>query len=432
VALAVGLLSGCWLQPGYGPGRQSFNRFETTLSAANVDTLVPVWSVDTHYGGQPLVSGDRVILGGTRSTSAGRVAGVQAFTRRTGAPAWERDLAVSDNPLLPLASGPTFSGASVWFGVVPSGSDPVFDTRFDRLDPAAGTTSGSLVETAGYAATPVTAGPIIAYTATDLSIVTGTLVVRDASTPSTRWTASLTGQPSGTVVAHGQVYVTAGTTLYAFAATGCGAATCPPTWTATVPGATSASVVSATDDGQVLVTAHGTTPGGPGLDPVATASLTAYRSDGTLAWQAVTPAQPDTTGTTGTASIQQVAVADDVIYAAGYVDGQSARTWYLRAYATAGCDQPSNCPPLWQTDLGTNGSSLLTSGLVVAGDVVYLGVNDEIRTFDAHGCGTATCAPLTQIPVDGNVSNLSVALGRLYVTTTPNGQPHLTAYAPTP
>jgi hypothetical protein len=36
VLLVVLLLSGCWLQPGFGPERQSSNPFETTLTPANV------------------------------------------------------------------------------------------------------------------------------------------------------------------------------------------------------------------------------------------------------------------------------------------------------------------------------------------------------------------------------------------------------------
>ena len=42
VVLSVSL-SGCWLQPGFGPEHQRWNRFEDQLAAADVASLHQVW-----------------------------------------------------------------------------------------------------------------------------------------------------------------------------------------------------------------------------------------------------------------------------------------------------------------------------------------------------------------------------------------------------
>jgi hypothetical protein len=63
------VVSGCWLQPGYGPDRQNFNPFESHLTEANAATLQQVWSTPWDVGGQPLVTPVAVISGSNTSTS---------------------------------------------------------------------------------------------------------------------------------------------------------------------------------------------------------------------------------------------------------------------------------------------------------------------------------------------------------------------------
>src|SRR6266536_4247315 len=62
--LALGAsLSGCWLQVGNGPGRDYFNPDETTITAADVGSLTPLWDAD--LGGSstaPVVNGNAIYV----------------------------------------------------------------------------------------------------------------------------------------------------------------------------------------------------------------------------------------------------------------------------------------------------------------------------------------------------------------------------------
>lgn len=83
--VAVLSLSGCWLQPGYGPENQGWNPVESSLTLANVESLAPAWSTETHFVGTPLVAEGRVVVGGL---DAGDTTGVQALSLASGAPLW--------------------------------------------------------------------------------------------------------------------------------------------------------------------------------------------------------------------------------------------------------------------------------------------------------------------------------------------------------
>src|SRR5262245_8647090 len=104
--LSVVALSGCWLQPGFGPERQNFNRGEQTLSPANVAGLTQVWSapVDPGVGGQPLVDGRAVYTSGVVVTASGQTTFVVTATARgTGAPLWRRQDPTTTFPVFPRA-----------------------------------------------------------------------------------------------------------------------------------------------------------------------------------------------------------------------------------------------------------------------------------------------------------------------------------------
>jgi hypothetical protein len=94
VLLVVLLLSGCWLQPGFGPERQSSNPFETTLTPANVAGVDQAWSAPVNLvsGGQPLVTGTGVYVAGAAMAAGQNVLAVRAFAPGSGAPLWSRDL----------------------------------------------------------------------------------------------------------------------------------------------------------------------------------------------------------------------------------------------------------------------------------------------------------------------------------------------------
>jgi hypothetical protein len=51
-----------------------------------------------------------------------------------------------------------------------------------------------------------------------------------------------------------------------------------------------------------------------------------------------------------------------------------------------------------------------------------------VKVFTADGCGAATCQPIAAVSVDGEVRHLTVAEGRLFVTSRNPGR--LTAFSP--
>jgi hypothetical protein len=54
----------------------------------------------------------------------------------------------------------------------------------------------------------------------------------------------------------------------------------------------------------------------------------------------------------------------------------------------------------------------------VGGDVVYVvGTDNTIRAYPADGCGRPTCPEIGRVAVDGVIETMSVAEGRLFVTS---------------
>jgi hypothetical protein len=63
---------------------------------------------------------------------------------------------------------------------------------------------------------------------------------------------------------------------------------------------------------------------------------------------------------------------------------------------------------------------------VVAGDVVYVGRSGSVVAYPVAGCGAELCSPVTFFDVGGDPQGMSVADGRLFVTT----GTRLVAFAP--
>jgi outer membrane protein assembly factor BamB len=226
-ALAAVALSGCWLQPGFGPERQSSNLFETSLTAANVDRLEQVWSVPINFGSQPLVAGATAYTGGQRIVGGEPFLTVLAVDRRSGTPRWQRDLpngASGIGTVLSVAHGQVLTarladGALVFETLdVGTGATIATVTEPRHLDPAAMAVSDTLV----------------AYRGRTLSGPTE-LVVRRRDTMAVLWTAPIESgavarlDPVLIVGDHVYVHVEpAGVQgvgeIRAFAAGGCGAA----------------------------------------------------------------------------------------------------------------------------------------------------------------------------------------------------------------
>ena len=196
---------------------------------------------------------------------------------------------------------------------------------------------------------------------------------------------------SSPAVAGGVVYAGSNdNSLYAFDASGCGAAVCQPVWTAATMGPVQSSPAVA--GGVVYV---GSDVGG----------LYAFDAPGGAPlWRGTTPA----------AVVSSPAVVGGLVYAV------SSNGW-LSAFDAAGASNcagsPKVCNPVWTAALGAPSDS----SPAVAGGVVYVTGGASVFAFDAAGvtnCGGSpkTCTPLWTAPTGGAMfSSPAVAGGVVYV-----------------
>jgi hypothetical protein len=98
--------------------------------------------------------------------------------------------------------------------------------------------------------------------------------------------------------------------------------------------------------------------------------------------------------------------------------------------ASDGCGGPT-CEPLWAAPVDPDESSAWAP--TVAGGVVYVAGNDNtVHAFPAGGCGRSLCDEIGRVTVGGRIGTMSVAEGRLVVTSevTPGRIYRVTAFAP--
>jgi hypothetical protein len=405
VALASVLLSGCWLQVGFDAGHTRHNDLEDQLTAANVATLAPTWSANLlEAASEPIVRGDRVYVttGGRDAASGEARIATRAYAIATGTPAWNRTFGTlcCGSPGI-VYTPPSFVGDELWTGWFLVDSSPRPRGGYQspvRLDPA----DGSIIASEAYISTSaaVTAEGIVAHTALSVGGSTSrSLVVRDATTKAIVWTAALPGSftevPVAPAVVDGQIFVADRTSLSAFPAAGCGAATCTPTWTLDL-GNPLGSVVAARGGHDVFTVS--------GNDLVAVA-----RTTGTVSWR--TPLGAAAPG---------LALAGGTLYAGAGTT--------LHAVPAAGCGA-ATCAVTWTAPLAAAAST----APAVAGGVVYVGGDGAVGAFAAAGCGAATCPALASVTVSGVPDQLSVDGGRVFVVSHPatgTGVSTLTAFAP--
>jgi hypothetical protein len=405
VALASVLLSGCWLQVGYDAGHTRHNDLEDRLTTANVATLAPRWSANLlETASEPIVRGGRVYVttGGRDAVSGEARIATRAFATATGTQAWNRTFGTLCCGFPGVAyTPPSFVGNELWTGWFLVDSSPRPRGGYQspvRLNAA----DGSIIASETYIATSaaVTAEGIVAHTTLSVGGSSDrSLVVRDATTLATRWTASLPGSfsevPVAPAVVDGQIFVADRTSLSAFPVAGCGAATCTPTWTLDL-GNQLASVVAARGGHDVFTVS--------GNDLVAVA-----RATGTVSWRAPLGA-----------AAPGLALAGGTLYAGAGTT--------LHALPAAGCGA-ATCAATWTATLAATAST----APVVAGGVVYVAGDVALQAFAAGGCAAATCPALTSVAVSGVPDQLSVDGGRVFMVSHPaagTGVSKLTAFAP--
>lgn len=418
-AVAAGVmavaLAGCWPAPGQGPGRQSHNPFESTITVDSVATLDEDWSVDLGDGwtGAPIVSPSGV--------HAANGAVLHTLDRADGDAVWDFD------PGLPAEVGqmgdPVWQDGEVFVGYGFGNAGGQWDAQ--SLDAATGeparTLGGGLVDSLrGTALVQAYAGfgsgtPVAIWLA----------VQADLDDPATRWGGLMhvTSGPGGggprapasagtAGVYHAGVGPTSmtpsqsppsgnGIRMFTYEQpancyTGTGSIVVPcPTWFTDLDGSASTSPVIGPDEQTLYV---GTNAG------------TVYALDaatGAVQWSAAV----------GAAVNASPALAGSNLFVPTG-DGD------LVALAADGCGA-ATCEPLWTAPAGNN----LMVQPAVAGGVVFTGATDgSVRGFPAAGCGAATCEPLWSASTGSRITGApAVSGGRLYVGTADG---RLLAYAP--
>jgi outer membrane protein assembly factor BamB len=141
------------------------------------------------------------------------------------------------------------------------------------------------------------------------------------------------------------------------------------------------------------------------------------RTDGALVW-----------GAPIRSLAASLAADDDHLYVATRSGGPwSGR---LLTFDIDGCGGPT-CQPLWSAPAAPDGGN--TWAPTVAGDVVYVAADDNtIRAFPAGGCGDPTCEEIGRVTLEGRITAMSVAEGRLFVASevTPGSVYRVTAFEP--
>ncbi len=383
-AVAVVALSGCWPQPAAGPSRQRSNGLETSLTTANVASLAPVWSANlgSPVGGEPIVSGTRVFARTMAAVLGPSSSHVVSLDAASGATLWDHDFSPSSG--FPDQYNPvTLAGDTLLVGE---------DTGIFRLDFWTGGTVG-IVNAAGNVSAALTVGDgLLVTSTTDAFFSTEQLEVYDAETLTLEWTANISTNFQNIVaiaVGGGRIFVGTGTSLRAFDAAGCGAASCSPLWTVDFTSNQGPLLEPMIVGDTVFAAATLPVPNAPG-----TGVLVALAADtGAERWRAQT--SPNTPG---------AASAGGVVYANG-PNG-------ILAFAAGGCGA-ATCAPLWSGDVGEAPSA----PPVVAGGIVYIGKSGAVVAFDAAGCGAVACPPLVSVPLPGSSPRgLSVASGKLFVS----------------
>lgn len=314
-----------WPQFHGRPDHQGFNKAETGVGVDNVDSLGPSWR---GYGGG---AGDDLVTGSSPAVVDGFVyfgtMGGQLLAFRDGCrsgfcePAWRIDLrqAIQDSPA--VANGVLYVGTSSRRGWL---------YAFDIKACAAGDSCRRL------------------------------------------WRAKVNVGSSSPTVAGGVVYVGSyDGGLYAFAADGCGQATCEPLWVGHTDGRVSNSpavakgiVYAGDSSGYLYAFDSSGCAGGTNTTAVCRAQWRGHAAN------AIYSSSP--------------AVHNGLVYIASFgADPQS----YLEVFPALGCGKDV-CRPIWR---GTGGHYLNSAPAVAYGNV-YIGSGDgRLLVYPARGCGDLRC-----------------------------------------
>lgn len=385
LVLAV-MASACgWTQARFDAGRTANNTFEQSITAANVGTLVPGWSVTgSQYVGEPVISGGRVV--------AQDRTGVHVFDAVTGAPRWSAPSPGSSatiSLLFGVAIARTTNGPDIVLSAIglagavlhPQGSGGEL-TAYDA-------TSGALMWSQPIG--PHSAPLVVDQTVFMISHVNGFggptfsgLVALDLTTGTIKFRTPLSSIAASLAAAGPFVMVAIDPGFAAIPAAGCGTATCPIAWSGT--SSSSASNALAAANGSIFVATD------EGLEAYAAAGCGALTCPPT--WRTA-----DSTG--------GLAIGPGFVFATPKTNGDFG---LLRAYSASGCGA-ATCTPVWtSTDYKAYSVPSIANGVLYAG-----ALDGALRAYAASGCGVATCSPIWSKTLPDPVVSPMVAVGRLYV-----------------
>lgn len=377
VGLLTVMLSGCWLAPGAGPDRRSYNPFEVDLTSSTVAGLSEAFRVPLVDGaGPPVVNGAGVFV---RSGVT-----IRSFAPDSGAPRWtttlpdpsEYESTISD-PFI-LADGKHIVASTKSLNYTNHLVKLATDTGNAQRQAYTGIAQSLRGARLGSAYQP-DPGEQPNYT------FVGVLNLDDGSS----W-GGLAPEATGSAVASlgdALLYVSNGNKVLAYnPAQPClpygafPALFCNSEWVRPLGSATTPVVIG----------------------PNATV-YTASATGGVYALNAATGGER-WEATIGAAVTLAPALANGILYV-GSSDGR------LSALAAGGCGQ-ALCPALWTTTTG----SVITTQPAVAGGVVYIGSADgSIKAFNAAGCGASTCASIWSATAGSSVDGgLAVDGAHLY------------------
>jgi hypothetical protein len=420
LALAA-VASGCWLQQGFGPGRQGYSALETEVTAANVADLATAWTATVDGA-----AGEAVIFSGRAFVSDG--GSLTALRLATGAEDWSGAVggstpAVVDGQLRVAAGG---ADRCHMLSVAPATGATTELAAFGPELPgfAGGCGPGGDVVGVGSQAVaswsvfvgPVPAGPpgpcnrgqsfVLAGPGVS-SVDTATAAVwdHDESEGICVTGGVLPPIPTfGPISSDGtSILFTEGLTLDALPVD-CTAAGCPTTWSVDL-----APFVAA-----------GSTIAGPAV-ALAGGDIAVASSDGTVVVVDGASHQVAWTADVGAALDQPLAASPTTIFAAS-ADGT------ISALPAGGCGS-ATCTPEWTATLPGGAASARPS---IGGDVLYVGGADgTVTALPAGGCGAATCTALWTGTTPAQVTGAPAIFSGTVVVGSDDGT--VTAFAlPTP
>jgi outer membrane protein assembly factor BamB len=392
ITLIGGVRAGAadWPQYGFGPAHNGFNPDESTISAANVSQLHQVWrtpDLDDQQQSQPIVAGNRLFV----NTGSNGTLNLNVFNATTGARLWMADSGEFSTSTPAVAGSLVYVGDSVGGGLFAydaggCGSSFCFPPVWQSAE-RTGASSGD---------SPVVAGGLVFFAMSDGRISAWAAGGCGAASCPRLWSGTIGGgSAAGTpAVANGRVYIAAASKLWVYAAAGCGMTSCAPLWTGPLPtvGAWTPIVYS----GAVYVAV--------GYKLLAFDAAGCGSSTCPALWTGSVGAR---VGTPPVARRGQVYVgAGDILTDAGS---------RLAAFAAGGCGE-ATCKLAWigRVARPVRGSIALANGLIYA--PTYDG---HLRVFRIGGCGNFRCRPLASVHVGagGNSDNVTVVNGTVYAGT---------------